>query len=91
MVDCQKCQSRSSEVSGIIRGVYYENLCKVCVSGQVSSAEASYDRQRDLEDHNGDMIQPYAGGEPNKEFMHLYPERSKQLFSPEQIDAAYRK
>lgn len=91
MANCQKCLNRTSEVSGVVRGVYYTDLCKSCVTGEVSSAEASYDRQRDLEDHNGDMVQPHAGGAPNVEFMKLYPERAKQLFTPEQIATAYRK
>lgn len=89
---CLKCNLRISSRSGIIKGEYYPELCDWCVvSGQgESSGAASYNRQRDLEDHNADMVQPYAGGLPNPEFVKLYPERARQLFSETELDSAVR-
>lgn len=89
---CIKCRSRPGEVSAIVNDVYYANLCSVCLkSGQaVSSGQASYNRARDLEEHEAEIMQPYEGGLPSPRFIHLYPERSRELWSEDQINQAIR-
>lgn len=93
MARCFKCKSRPAEVSAILKGIYYSKLCRICLAGGhvVSSGQASYNRARDLEEHEADVIQPYEGGLPSARFIHLYPERARQLFSDDQIDKAIRK
>jgi hypothetical protein len=82
---CLRCQSRSSDVSGIIAGVYYKELCRFCLLPQVSSGEASYNRQRDLEDHLADIAQPYVGGKPNPDFIRIYPDKARAMFSADEL------
>lgn len=45
-------------------------------------AQASIDKQyrHDMQrlDHKRDLLQPYANGKPNPEFIEQYPEESKQ-------------
>jgi hypothetical protein len=41
--------------------------------------ESDHDRQR--ADHKGDLVRPYLpSGEPNPEFISLYPEESKTIY-----------
>lgn len=90
---CMKCKSRKATKSGVLGGVYYSQLCDPCLINSrrsVSTGTASYNRQRDLEDHTDYMVQPYAGGKPNAEFIRLYPERANQLFTYEQMKDAVR-
>lgn len=56
-----------------------------------SSGEAEYNRGRDAEDYEHEMIQPYSGGEISPEFIQLYPEKASQLWTAEEIDRALRR
>lgn len=56
-----------------------------------SSGEAEYNRGRDAEEHEADYRQPYTDGEPDAEFIKLYPERAAQLWTVEEIDRAMRR
>lgn len=38
-----------------------------------------------------DLLQPYRGGEPNREFIKEYPEDSKRYFTDKQITKAKKK
>ena len=93
MANCDKCTRRKGTVSGVMRGVYYKNLCKFCLTGgqEVSSGQASFNRQRDLEDHAQDMVQPFVGGRANSDFIRLYPDSAKNLFTKDEIADAFRK
>ena len=51
-----------------------------------SSHEWVPDRlKQDRKKYATDMIQPYRGGEPNKEFIKHYPRESKRYFTKKQI------
>lgn len=50
-----------------------------------SSGLASYNRQRDLEDHIADVQQPRVGGLPNKGFIDNYPDKARQLFTDDEL------
>lgn len=91
---CEVC-GRPAAKGSIIDDFYYRHLCNNCYAKLTkmespSSGEAVYNRGRDAEEHEADGRQPYTNGKPDAEFIHLYPERAKQLFSPEQIDQAER-
>jgi len=49
-----------------------------------SAQKASYDRDRDRENHRKDMLQPFLpNGKPNTEFIRAYPERSDNFTDDE--------
>lgn len=50
-----------------------------------SSGEASYNRQRDLEDNAHYMAQPYVGGLPNPSFIRNYPDKARNMFTPDEL------
>lgn len=88
--------SHDGSKSAIINGVYYKAICEACYSdlttGQsVSSGHADYDRGRDAEEHEADIMQPLGpGGIPSAEFIKLYPDTAKKVFTPEEIARAIR-
>jgi hypothetical protein len=92
---CELCDNDANK-SAVIGDYYYRNLCMSCfanlISGQsVSSGHAEYNRGRDIEENEAAIIQPYNGdGSISTEFIHLYPERARSMWSEEQIDAATR-
>lgn len=92
MALCQICKLYPSEKAGIIKDTYYKNVCQTCInmSFSVSSGQASYDRARQTEEHEADTRQPYSDGKPDPKFIHLYPERSRELWSEDQINQAIR-
>jgi hypothetical protein len=93
---CELCDNKANR-SSIINDIYYRAICMTCyaflMSGEViSSGQAEYNRNRDVEEHEADMIQPWNGdGKPSQEFIHLYPEKAKQMFSDEELNQATRK
>lgn len=88
---CTQCQKNPPTVSALIAGKLYKNLCQGCynlllVGKLPSSASAQYDRERDIEDHLGDVQQPYdADGKPNRGFIELYPDKAKQMFTEDEL------
>lgn len=92
---CEVCKTNLTVKSSIVRDYYYARICQSCydhltASGSVSAGAAEYDRGRDSEEHEADGIQPISGGKISPEFIHLYPDQARQLFSEEEIDKATR-
>lgn len=94
---CENCKKNPSNLSAIIQGVYYADLCYDCKTdltaniSAVSSGHARWSRSVDLEDHEHEIQQPYnKDGTPNTRFMKLYPEQAKALFSEEDMRNANR-
>lgn len=91
MSKCSVCKTNPSELSAVVSGVFYKDLCRDCKAllhkGQSpSSGHARWERSIDAEDHEGDIQQPYnADGTINVKFAKLYPKQAKELFSEEQI------
>ena len=91
---CELCDMPSVKAS-IINDYYYAHLCLACydmlISGStVSSGEANYNRGRDFEDHLADGRQPYTDGKPDADFIKLYPETARKLFSDDDMKQAFR-
>lgn len=92
---CEVCHLNPREKSSIIDDYYYKDICygcydKLAQTTAPSSGEASFDRQRDLEDHLADVIQPYEDGKPSADFIHLYPDKAAKLFTSDEISQAER-
>lgn len=92
---CGTCELKPTH-SAIIGGKYYPRLCSnhynALLRNQMpTSGQGSYDRQRDLEDHLGDVQQPMHGGEINPEWTKLYPDKARQMFGATAVEAAERK
>lgn len=88
--NCHICKRNKATISAIVAGKYYKDICNICHSAlmhdqRVSSGAAEYNRARDLEDHEADVQQPYVGGKPNPAFIRLYPDKAKELFTPDEL------
>ena len=88
MNPCSQC-GRPGGFSAVIADTYYPDLCTSCLSGLQepgpSSGQASYNRQRDLEDNAAMLVQPYKNGKPNEDFRRTYPDKAERYFSDEQL------
>lgn len=89
---CQNCGERAGNLSTINKQKYWSRLCRDCfaeISGDVkkaSSGHANYNRRRDAEDHQWEIVQPYTSdGKPSRDFIGLYPDRAKSLFSEDEL------
>lgn len=94
MAKCSKCTKRDATAAGIVKGVYYKDICQSCLNEQnvVSSGHARWSRSIDAEDHEADIQQPWnADGTINTRFAKLYPRQAKAVFTPEELDRANRK
>lgn len=93
---CEVCKRTVPTKGSIIGDIYYRHICSTCYSDlmeyeKLSSGEAEYNRGRDAEEHEADYRQPYTDGEIDPEFVRLYPERAKQMWTAEEIDRALRR
>lgn len=95
MSKCEICETRQGYKSAIVGEFYYKNLCEVCYenmlgSETVSSGYADYERGRDYEEHAADVRQPTTDGKPDKEFIRLYPDTARKIFTDDEIGQAFR-
>lgn len=90
---CDSCGKRKANtITAMVNGVYYPHVCRNCLGGDdTSSNAAGFDRRRQYEDNAQDTIQPYDAAGPNPEFLRLYPDTAKKVFSPEIIKELKRK
>lgn len=92
---CEVCGGQASK-STIIEEIYYRDICMTCYTKMTtysspSSGQAEYNRGRDTEDHLADIIQPTNGdGKPSAEFIHLYADKAKAMFSDDELNQATR-
>lgn len=88
---CALCKNKA-EIGVIVKGKYLK-LCLDCKPlPKVSSGYAEWERGRDLEDHQFDVLQPYgANGKPNPDFIKAYPKQARAVFTDEQINDTLRR
>jgi hypothetical protein len=92
---CELCGNPASK-SSIIGEFYYRHICLNCYAeltkaGSISSGHAHYARKQDQVEHEADIMQPYNGdGSISAEFIHLYPERAREMWSQDEMDQATR-
>lgn len=84
------CPHANANHSAIVDGTYHGRLCLNCLEalqvGQApTSGQASYNRQRDLEDNTAMLIQPFVNGKPNEDFRRIYPDKAGSYFTDEQL------
>lgn len=86
---CAICNKNKGSIGAIIDGVY-RRVCHECRAKPiVSSGHARWERGIDLEDHEGDIQQPYnSDGSINAKFARLYPKQAQALFTPAQLRKA---
>lgn len=92
---CELCKTRNGTKSAIVRGRYHRQICGLCyedllADNMVSSGHADYERGRDAEEHERDILQPMGEGGISREFIEQYPEAAKKVFSQEEINRAIR-
>lgn len=87
---CGVCNEPTKSNRGLVLGgIYYETVCPNCGSNNQrtpDSSAAQYHRQRDLEDHKADVLQPHAGGKPNLEFAREYPDMWENHYTEDEIN-----
>lgn len=87
---CVNCHNQTSQLSAVIRGKYYDRLCRECKASlqanDVSSGHARWERSIDTEDHELDIQQPWnADGTPNLRFIRAYPKQAASVFTEKQM------
>lgn len=92
---CEVCKLKQETKSSIIGDIYYKRICAGCYNRLMethspSSGQAAYNRDRDFEDHEADIRQPYSHGHADKDFIRLYPETAKKMFTEDEIREAER-
>lgn len=93
---CEICEKyRETTKGAIVHDFYYKSICRGCYAellhAKASSGQARYNRDRDVEEHEADIIQPWDGdGKPSAEFLKLYPEQSRTMFGEDGMRAAER-
>lgn len=68
-----------------------KRITHICDKHYKPSSYPEFVPQRITEDrkaHWKDMLPPTRGGEPSREFIDAYPERSKKIFTPKEIRKA---
>lgn len=92
---CESCkQEKPGTIAAVVNGTYYRHVCSRCLHGdmdKISGGVASFNRRRDYEDNAQDTVQPYDSVGPNPEFLRLYPDAAKKVFSPEIIEQLKKK
>ena len=84
---CAKCGNNATQ-NAILDGVF-GSYCSLCIAGHSrldNPQGAQHARDRDREDYQRDLIQPWmADGTPNREFVEAYPELRDEYYTEEQL------
>jgi len=93
MTKCLSCRKPVANLmAAVVEGQYYPGICANCLGNEtLSSGAASYERRRGYEDNAQDTVQPYNAVGPNLEFLRLYPETAKKVFTPDELEELRRK
>jgi hypothetical protein len=86
---CDSCGSKEHTITAVINGKFgqYCNNCRQGATRQANVGSAQYARDRDRDAHEIGLVQPWdRQGNPNKEFMRLYPDESKEMFTEEEFN-----
>lgn len=87
-IRCNGCGEFSEYVTGAIINGCFGNYCKKCIdkSNRTANAQsAQWSRDRDREDHQKDMLQPWVNGKPNTEFIRAYPDQAKEMYTEKEL------
>lgn len=85
---CSNCDARA-DITAVVDGKY-GHYCTDCLDGrkrQNHIGSAQYSRDRDREDHEVDLLQPWdARGNPSKQFINHYPDEAHDIFTKEELE-----
>lgn len=89
-MSCDACGGEFQHLRGAIVNGKFGQYCQKCIEGVQRIADpghAQYSRDKDRDDHEVDLIQPWdSKGTPNREFIRHYPEESKDMFTQEELE-----
>lgn len=86
-IKCDGC-GRTGHVTGAILSGSFGNYCQKCINNSTRSASgqsAQWLRDRDREDHQKDMLQPWVNNKPNTEFIRNYPEQAQDMYTEKEL------
>lgn len=87
---CDSCHLEKKHLIGAIIKGKYGQYCQACIDGvkrHATGSSAQYQRDRERDAHQADMLQPWdAKGKPNTEFIRHYPDESKDMFTQEELE-----
>ena len=83
MLSCENCGRKDELYSGIKYGVLYRNLCGKCASMFTTGAVYShaYNRRQDQREYARDILQPYDGLKPNREYIREYRKSAEGMWN----------
>lgn len=85
---CNNCDN-TDQLTGAVLSGKFGNYCRSCIdlSNRLKSPlTAQYDRDRDREAHQRDLLQPWdKDGNPNTEFIRQYPDSAVDYFSEDEL------
>ena len=91
---CDICLRPRDTTGAILRGKFGQ-YCPECKQGELRQAnaqKATYDRDRDREDHRKDMLQPWLpNGKINVDFARAYPDKAKDYYNNEELSEVQEK
>ena len=85
---CDECGKEVQKPTVMILDGVFGGYCHTCVAKarrDASPQSAQYHRDRDREEHQRDMLQPWVNGKVNPEFVRQYPDQAKQQFTEEEL------
>lgn len=77
-----------SRTTGAILDGRFGQACRSCrtAAGRGAGGQsAQWHRDRDREDNQRDLIQPWVNGKPNTEFIREYPEYAAENFTEDEL------
>lgn len=92
MISCPICKAEVRSVgSSVIDGEYRSARCGACLNEIKPSVAPTgryqeYKRDRQREDHRKDILQPWDGFKPNRDFIREYPDKAQQYFSKQELN-----
>jgi hypothetical protein len=86
-MSCDFCLADTETTGAILNGTYGQ-ACRQCrtKAKRISSGlNAQWLRDRDREDNQRDLLQPWINGKINVEFARNYPEQAKEMYTKEEL------
>lgn len=85
---CDNCKKFHMLKGAVVNGAF-GHYCPDCIkigSRQSSPSVASFQRNTDRQTHEKDMVQPWANGKPNRDFIRAYPDKAKDYFNQKELE-----
>ncbi len=89
--NCPVCGRPADSLRGATVGdVYYSARCEPCMyevkrTPGINPLYQQHDRAAQRDRHNLDILQPWDGNKPNREFAQRYKSKAQQYFTKEEL------